>query len=50
MSLVEDTGTALHWSVLTAKRPGLSRDIAGSDNQHIACPLLTQSGESQLRR
>src|SRR4029077_14590075 len=27
MSLVEDTGTVLHWSVLTAKRPGLSRDL-----------------------
>src|SRR3984957_12037867 len=27
MSLVKDTGTTLHWSVLTAKRPGLSRDL-----------------------
>ena len=27
MSLVGDTGTVLHWSVLTAKRPGLSRDL-----------------------
>jgi glyoxylase-like metal-dependent hydrolase (beta-lactamase superfamily II) len=27
MALVEDPGTVLHWSVLTAKRPGLSRDL-----------------------
>src|SRR5258708_26777297 len=27
MNLVEDQGTLLHWSVLTAKRPGLSRDL-----------------------
>ena len=27
MSLVKDTGAILHWSVLTAKRPGLSRDL-----------------------
>jgi glyoxylase-like metal-dependent hydrolase (beta-lactamase superfamily II) len=27
MSYVEDTGTVLHWSVLTVKRPGLSRDL-----------------------
>jgi glyoxylase-like metal-dependent hydrolase (beta-lactamase superfamily II) len=27
MSLVNDTGTVLHWNVLTAKRPGLSRDL-----------------------
>jgi len=27
MTLVEDPGTVLHWSVLTAKRPGLSRDL-----------------------
>jgi glyoxylase-like metal-dependent hydrolase (beta-lactamase superfamily II) len=27
MSLVEDTGSVLHWNVLTAKRPGLSRDL-----------------------
>src|SRR6202030_3600568 len=27
MSLVKDTGTILHWSVFTAKRPGLSRDL-----------------------
>jgi glyoxylase-like metal-dependent hydrolase (beta-lactamase superfamily II) len=27
MSLVEDTGTVLHWSVLTIERPGLSRDL-----------------------
>ena len=27
MSLVNDTGTILHWNVLTAKRPGLSRDL-----------------------
>jgi glyoxylase-like metal-dependent hydrolase (beta-lactamase superfamily II) len=27
MSPVKDTGTILHWNVLTAKRPGLSRDL-----------------------
>ena len=49
MSLVKDTGTILHWNVLTAKRPGLSRDLPPGQEKWTWVAYLWGAGRGSGR-